>query len=185
MRNPQRSSSKASSNQSIVIIFRGVPGSGKSTIASFYLMANEVNPGTSEICSADDYFMQDGEYKWDPTKLPQAHKWCQEKFARALEKQVPIIIVDNTNIKLRDMNYYIEKAKEYGTVPIVWRVERDIDKCIQANQHGVPAETIHRMHKQMEPYPREFVFEMPELEPEQLEAELAKLKEVLQDNEIR
>ena len=28
---------------------------------------------------ADMFFMKDGEYKFDPTKLKQAHEWCREK----------------------------------------------------------------------------------------------------------
>ena len=44
----------------ILYLLRGVPGSGKSTVAQ--------NIGGTHF-ETDKYFMVDGEYKFDPTKL--------------------------------------------------------------------------------------------------------------------
>lgn len=51
-----------------VFILRGLPGSGKSTLA-FELAGDHTN-GLA-ICSADDFFIQKGEYAFDPSKLPK------------------------------------------------------------------------------------------------------------------
>jgi adenylate kinase family enzyme len=47
---------------------RGIPGSGKSTTAK--KLAGE----TGKIHSTDNYFMVDGEYKFDPSKIREYHE---------------------------------------------------------------------------------------------------------------
>uniref|UniRef100_A0A8W8KSP8 Uncharacterized protein n=1 Tax=Magallana gigas TaxID=29159 RepID=A0A8W8KSP8_MAGGI len=56
-----------------VFIMRGVSGSGKSTIAR---AIQKVYP-SAVLCSADDYFMREGEYHFSADDLESAHKYCQ------------------------------------------------------------------------------------------------------------
>ena len=60
-------------------IIRGIPGSGKSTLAKKLV-------GDDNYFEADMYFLQDGIYEFDITKIKDAHDWCynkiEEKFAR-------------------------------------------------------------------------------------------------------
>ena len=57
----------------ILILVRGIPGSGKSTFAN--LIWNSY-----AICEADKFFYdKDGNYNFDPSKLKQAHEWCQNE----------------------------------------------------------------------------------------------------------
>ncbi len=56
-------------------IVRGVPGSGKSTFA-------KTLGGTH--FETDNYFMIDGEYKFDFTKIKEAHNWCQSEVSNAM-----------------------------------------------------------------------------------------------------
>jgi adenylate kinase family enzyme len=58
----------------ILYILRGLPGSGKSTLAK-----SLSNALTGHI-EADMFFVdkESGEYRFDPTKLGQAHSWCKE-----------------------------------------------------------------------------------------------------------
>jgi predicted kinase len=51
-----------------LFLLRGLPGSGKSTLAK--------SLGGMQI-EADKYFMDGDEYKFDPSKLKEAHAWCQ------------------------------------------------------------------------------------------------------------
>ncbi len=53
--------------EKVLYIVRGIPGSGKSTFAKQLVGADFL------VCEADKYFMVDGEYKFDATKLKQAH----------------------------------------------------------------------------------------------------------------
>lgn len=56
-------------------LIRGVPGSGKSTFANNILQAGLV----AGVVEADDYFIDvvTGEYNFDPSKLKNAHSYCQ------------------------------------------------------------------------------------------------------------
>ena len=51
-----------------LILVRGIPGSGKSTFAK--------SLGGTHF-ETDKFFMVDGEYKFDGTKIKEAHKWCK------------------------------------------------------------------------------------------------------------
>lgn len=138
-------------------ILRGLPGSGKSFLAEqindklYYARGRN-----AVICSADQYFcLQDGEYRFDATKLPQAHAWCQGRAYTALEMGCDVII-DNTNTRLWEMHPYLRMAQdEIGHLFILepdteWA--RDVDECARRNSHGVPRESIQRMLDRWEPY---------------------------------
>ena len=51
-------------------LLRGLPSAGKSTLAKTMGAVN---------FEADMFFMEGNEYKFDPTKLKQAHQWCQNQ----------------------------------------------------------------------------------------------------------
>ena len=59
-----------------LILLRGLPGSGKTTLANIILqLPSNFNP---EILSADDFFEgEDGEYNFDSTKIKEAHNYLQ------------------------------------------------------------------------------------------------------------
>ena len=119
---------------------RGLPGSGKSTKA-------ESLAGTR--VSADMFFMEDGEYKFDRTKLGQAHAWCQASAEGRLKAGVYPVIVDNTNLSQSELMVYAKIAKSAGAAfevaysPAPWAM--DVDECTKRNTHGVPRESIERM----------------------------------------
>ena len=61
----------------ILIIIRGLPGSGKSTLATmidFY--HSVVDPEAVAIHEADQYFVKDGVYFFNPLEIPNAHRMC-------------------------------------------------------------------------------------------------------------
>lgn len=95
------------SNRNLFIL-RGVPGAGKSTLAK--ILAG--NGGT--ICSADDYFMENGAYVFRPTELPRAHAQCQMMCERAMKDGNSTIIVDNVNAAEEHMDPYRRLADRFG-----------------------------------------------------------------------
>jgi predicted kinase len=125
----------------MITIMQGIPGSGKSTIAKKLF---EMDPN-AEIASADDFFIQeDGSYVFDITKLGEAHRKCQEKVKKFLENNKNVII-DNTNIKKKDVKIYLDMAKEFGAEVQVIRVKSNFKSI-----HNVPQEVIERMDSEME-----------------------------------
>lgn len=129
--------------ENTVIILRGIPGNGKSTLAEY------LNGLTDDavICCADDYFTDDkGNYNFDASKLFQAHRECSYKFEEAVKYSKPLVILANTNTRTSDVNNYREMAIFYGYRVFVLTVEnwhggKDV--------HNVPEEAKERMKKQL------------------------------------
>ena len=99
-------SRKKIDNQSVVVILRGVPGSGKSflsTHCSEYLNS----PTKVAMCGADSYFVESEKYVFSPALLPKAHSHCLEQALQALDEGKELIIIDNTNSKLWEYSTYI------------------------------------------------------------------------------
>jgi exodeoxyribonuclease V alpha subunit len=93
-----------------LILIRGKPGSGKSTIAR--KLANDIG---AIYISADHYFQTDKGYKRDPKKQGKAHEWCQEK-ARQLISTGKSVVIANTFPRRYDMRYYEKLAKDYNVI---------------------------------------------------------------------
>jgi len=120
-----------------LILLRGLPGSGKSTLAK--LICNQ-------HVEADEFFMEDGEYKFDPTKLKQAHEWCQFQ-AKGWMKQGYNVVVSNTFTQEWEMDAYYWLAEQYG-----YRVHSLVveTRHMGVNQHGVPADKLEQMKNRFE-----------------------------------
>lgn len=140
-----------------IYILRGLPGSGKSTMAErlkYWLELDNSMYGL--ICSADDYFQRFGRaYQFDQASLPQAHAWCQGKALAGIEMGVDLII-DNTNTRLWEMQPYLDMADRYGLDLYVLEPNtpwaRNVDELFKRNTHGVPREAIERMLDRWESY---------------------------------
>jgi predicted kinase len=123
-------------------IVRGVPGSGKSTFALNLVGSDFL------VCEADKYFMIDGEYKFDGSKLKEAHESCRTMVETYMKDSLMNdqfyreIAVSNTFTQEWEMQPYFDLAKQYGYMVFSIIVE---NRHGGENQHGVPAEAIQRM----------------------------------------
>lgn len=139
----------------VLYVMRGLPGSGKSTlakeIARTYQNLQETRWGAN-ICSADNFWVQkDGNYKFDPKKLKEAHQACLRQFIRNVSLASPLIL-DNTNIKINEFAGYVAIGEAFGykTVIVTLSVSPDVAK--QRNIHSVPSSTIAKMNKNFEEF---------------------------------
>jgi tRNA uridine 5-carbamoylmethylation protein Kti12 len=121
-----------------VLIMRGLPGSGKSTVARELAKAVP----DSLIVSADDFFMGG---PIDVKALGHAHAFCQKKFAEALRNGTELVIVDNTNTTKGEIRPYAEKALEFGYELNVMEVPCDVETSVARNVHNAPRATIEKM----------------------------------------
>ncbi|WP_394190853.1 AAA family ATPase [Pseudoalteromonas atlantica] len=135
-----------------VFILRGLPGSGKSYYAQ--TLADELVTGDQSqylICSTDDYFYDEqGEYKFDKFKLSQFHNLNLARFINALSQSIPLVIVDNTNIKKWEFIAYSQAAVALGYQVKEVIVGEVKDKSMQhlyakRNSHKVPLKMISKM----------------------------------------
>jgi len=113
---------------------RGIPGSGKSSFAELL--------GTKAICCADDYYVHDGEYKWVAEDIGKAHGWSQRKCRRFMKAQVETVVVANTNTTEREMQPYMDLARQFGYMVYTVIVE---NRHGSVSVHGVPEATLDKM----------------------------------------
>jgi predicted kinase len=128
----------------VLFIMRGLPGSGKSTAAEILADRGTFFDETSHfvVATADDYFMKDGEYKFDASKLGAAHKACQKKVEKAMIEGDWKIFVANTSTTEKELNDYYKLANKYGYMVVSMIVENRHDG---KNEHGVPDIALNRM----------------------------------------
>lgn len=131
-----------------LILLRGLPGSGKSTTAG---LLGASGAGTAHF-EADMYFMVDGKYKFDATKLKDAHQWCQNSVEHAMLLNHTTghnskIIVSNTFTQEWEMKPYYELAERYGYRVYSLIVE---NRHGGVNKHGVPEEKLEQMKNRFE-----------------------------------
>lgn len=125
-----------------LIILRGVPGCGKTTVASII----GSSPG-DVICSADDYFIDaNGAYNFDGNKIGLAHKSCQYKAKEAMKNNSPKVIISNTNISESNFKEYEKMAEKFGYQVFHMIVE---NRHGNSNIHGVPEEKLKQMENNL------------------------------------
>lgn len=140
-----------------VRLYRGLPGSGKSTSAMEWLQSDTPDFRSYSIVEADQFFIRDGEYKWSQSLLPVAHDWCFGEFARQLFIVQPDrLAVSNTFTRLWEMQRYIDIMKK-NNIPFsvhepdtVWAKDPAI--CATKCQHGVSEDIIRKMLNRWELY---------------------------------
>jgi hypothetical protein len=148
----------------IIYLLRGLPGSGKSTVAE-----NLSENGKYPVLSADMFFEDEyGNYNWDGSKIKDAHAWCKEQVERLMQpepeplinrytiqypdpfkydkeyhwSEVVKIFVANTFTQEWEMEDYFKLAEKYGYMVVTMIVEnRHGNKSI----HDVSDETIDKM----------------------------------------
>ncbi|KAM9294795.1 NEDD4-binding protein 2 [Morus bassanus] len=134
----------------VLVLLRGVPGSGKSYLARTLI---EDNPG-GIILSTDDYFYKHGQYHYDPNCLGEAHDWNRKRAKEAFEMGISPIIIDNTNIQAWEMKPYVTLAQQFKYKVVFrepdtwWKFKpKELER---RNIHGVSKEKIKRMLEQYE-----------------------------------
>lgn len=121
-------------------IMRGVPGSGKSTVAR--KLAGE----TGVIHSTDDLFMVDGAYCFERDKLREHHDRNYKAFCRSIDTGVETVICDNTNTRLWHYERYVTYAEKEGyIVAIVTMPHPDPKVAAERNHHDVSEHDIRIM----------------------------------------
>lgn len=145
-----------------VIILQGISGSGKTTYASKLRDAAKAKGLSARVVSADHFFESDHEYRFDPTKLSEAHGSCFRRFLASVnpksgddQNTMDLIIVDNTNTGAVEIAPYVLAAEAYGWEVEIHRINCDPEVAAARNVHRVPRATVqkqaHRLAGQVYP----------------------------------
>jgi predicted kinase len=135
--------------EKMLYIVRGIPGSGKSTFAK-KLVGHDFL-----VCEADKYFIdkETGEYKFDISKIKDAHKFCQDMVETYMKDSLlndhfyTEIAVSNTFTQEWELQPYYELAIKYGYYVTSIIVE---NRHGGVNVHDCPEDKIELMRNRFE-----------------------------------
>lgn len=123
-------------------LFRGVPGSGKSSAAQ------RMFPGVL-LVENDMFHMRDGRYRWKAQSMPRAISWCVDMVRTALENGMDVCVA-NTFTKRKFVKAYQKIAEDFGA-------EFHVYRCVGRfkNVHNLSEEMVAGFEKAFEDWPGE------------------------------
>lgn len=138
----------------VLIVMRGIPGSGKSTKAKELAGSNGVIHSTDDVIEAQgnyNEFFKQMIASEDFTPLSRAHSTNLKNLFKSLKDGLSPVILDNTNIKQNEAKAAVKAALELGlsdnSIKFV-----DIgtgglsaQELSKRNTHGVPLDKIEAM----------------------------------------
>ena len=137
--------------EKVLIIMRGVPSSGKSTLA------HKLKGTTGVIHSTDDIIESHGDYNQffqnmrdnkSSAPLTLAHLENFNNAKQSMNNSISPVVIDNTNIKPADFIAYVKYGLSKG-----YKIQMEnigagglkIDDLVKRNKHGVDKETMQSM----------------------------------------
>lgn len=121
-----------------LILVRGLPGSGKSTVAKTLI-------GFYMHVETDMFWINDqGDYEFDAKRLGEAHQWCMNRTVELMTAGFSVV-VSNTFTTKKELLPYFEMAKEFDCVPQVILAQGKF-----GNIHNVPPDIITKMSERFE-----------------------------------
>lgn len=143
--NQQFQEQKLNKLQKLLILLRGLPGSGKTTLSRILL--GQSRDGI--VFSTDDYFHHQDGYRYNVNQLGDAHDWNQNRAKQAINQGRSPVIIDNTNTQAWEMKPYVEMAigkgyrVEFHEPETWWKF--DPEELEKRNKHGVSRKKIAQM----------------------------------------
>jgi predicted kinase len=118
----------------VLYIVRGIPGSGKTTYAE--------GLGLKHHYETDQFWGED--YDFDPSRLREAHQWCQDVTETALADGNDVV-VSNTFIRQWEIEPYRRMAERHQA-----DVVEHICRGSYQSVHNVPDHIVAKMERQFE-----------------------------------
>ena len=121
-----------------LVLLCGISGSGKTTYGAEHF------PG-AVIVSADDGMKENGVYKFRGSLLQEAHGACFRRVIESLQAQLPLVVVDNTNITIDAAAPYVTAGEAYGYKVRLICLKVDPKIAGPRNVHRVPQVKVNEM----------------------------------------
>lgn len=140
-----------------ILIMRGLPGSGKSTVSKEVQRMVQLNFGAQVVRISTDEILEmcEAGYKWAGYKMRLYHGIAERIAEGSFINRVPLIMLDNTNMKKKDYEWYVRMAEFHGYKVLVETVGEFTPDAIELSfhrtTHSVPYEAIERMAKRFQP----------------------------------
>ena len=128
-------------------IFRGPPGSGKTTVAE---RLTKTLPGLVYI-SMDRYRTDEkGNYHFDPSKVAEDVKRMKEEFYQAVFRGELNVVLDNVHSRYWEYGWAAKQAYDFGYIVHVVEVQADLMTCFHRQRHPVPWDKLVEIFERWE-----------------------------------
>lgn len=161
----------------VVVIIRGLPGSGKTYVSKLIRDKETSNGGTApRMLCMDDYFMVEVEkvekdpetnkmvkkkvlqYEYEPDLEEVYRQSILKSFKKTIDDGFfPFIIYDCVNEKVRHFEEFWSYAKSKGFQVYVATVHSDVATCVRRNIHGRTNQDITKIQKNWEETPKHHI----------------------------
>jgi len=146
-----------------LIIIRGIPGSGKTTLAcklkeelwkETYLVAHLEADMYFEVM---DVLTGHWQYRFDPSRLSEAHKTCLLETEVSL-KDGDNVIISNTFTRISEMQPYLKLADSYQAEIEIYEMSNEpVLEKTQKSIHNIPDSVIDKMVNRWEELPSNLI----------------------------
>lgn len=128
-----------------ITIFRGLPGSGKTSLADYVSGMSRLAGRDGRCIGADDYpgyYYPGGTYTFTPETYRDAHAWMRGELLGAMRRGTIDLFVHEVFAPEDEFAWIYEAAERYGY---------EVHSVIVENRHGsrdthnVPSDTLVRM----------------------------------------
>lgn len=125
----------------MLILIRGIPGTGKTTLAQ-RIVARMLGAHWWE---ADMFFETKEGYVYNPKKIAEAHEWCNLRVLQSLKLGANPVIVSNTFTRMWEMAPYFNICRTLGAKLQIIELYKEYGSV-----HGVPEASMARMRAKWE-----------------------------------
>lgn len=129
-----------------LIIIRGLPGSGKTTIAKMFEAHGYMH------CEADKFMFEDGK-EYEHYRIQEVHDKCLRQVRNFL-KNGERVVVSNTFSRMWEFSRYLGITPSLTVIKVIGNFN---------SVHNVPEHDIERMKNQWEDYHDEIVIDNTKL----------------------
>ncbi len=146
-----------------IVILSGAPGSGKTTLAlALARHFKSLNTGFAQsyLLAADDLFETPDGYKFDVSRLSEAHGTCFRAYMHACMHArmdldgdygpEPLIVVHNTSLSNWERAPYVQCAQAYDLPYVVVSLNVHPLESGPRNVHEVPPDRLTQMWERRE-----------------------------------
>jgi predicted kinase len=136
-----------------LIVMRGIPGAGKSTMAKSLVGEGVIHSTDDLITATGDYrgffarLIESGDFK----DLSRMHSKNLSNAIKSMKDGISPVVIDNTNIKANEAKAYVVAALEMGLddnniqIHDVGTRGLSAEQLAESNTHGVPLDKIKMM----------------------------------------
>ena len=161
----------------VLIIMRGISGSGKSTKAKSLVSEGVIHSTDALIEATGDYrdFFEEMNKTKNFINLSRMHSKNLANAKKSMDEGISPVVIDNTNLKANEAKAYVVHALKLGyadenvQIVDVGTGGLTAEGLASRNQHGVPLEKIEKMvkaHKSVGPLTLKKILESKDLHPD-------------------